>query len=105
MTLSCFVFSLLNSPDGHVGVGITSRACALWAKILGPLIVIDARPRKRKQAASLKEMKHSVSAHFPFSGLDFRRILEALAAGLFREPQRRVQIPERCGTIRAPAFL
>lgn len=37
------------------------------------------RPRKIEQATSLKEMKHSVSACFLFSGgLDFLRILEVL---------------------------
>lgn len=54
------------------------------------------RPRKIKQATSLKDMKHSASACLLFSeGLDFLRILEVLSAGLFREQQRRVQIPER----------
>lgn len=56
-----------------------------------------ARLRKIKQAASPKEMKHSVSARFLFSGgLDFQRILEVLSAGraLREQQRRRVQIPE-----------
>lgn len=41
----------------------------------------------------------TVSAHFLFSGrLDFQRVLKVPSAWLFREQQRRVQIPERCGT-------